>query len=101
MKMNGNWKQGIYLSSGHGDVLNKCSILTLRNNEYYHTEWFLKAQFRCEIIPLRVETGRYRNEHLQEHCCVLCTKRSIEDETDFLFNCNYENNRYSFFQWVT
>lgn len=77
MKLNGNWKQGIYLSSGHGDVLTKCSISALRNNEQYHTEWSLIAKFRCGIIPLRVETGFYRNEPLQEHCCVLCTERSI------------------------
>lgn len=36
---------------------------------------FLMAQFRCGVLPLRVETGRYRNEPLQERCYVLCKKQ--------------------------
>lgn len=61
----------------------------------------LMAQFRCGILPLRVETGRYRNEPLPERCCVLCENRLIEDEKHFIFNCKlYENNRNSFFHSV-
>lgn len=58
----------------------------------------LMAQFRCGILPLRVETGRYRNEPLHERYCVLCKSNSIEDEKHFIFQCKfYENNRISFF----
>lgn len=64
-------------------------------------EQSLMAQFRCGILPLRVETGRYRNEPLPERCCVLCENRSIEDEKHLIFNCKfYENNRNSFFHSV-
>ena len=61
----------------------------------------LMAQFRCGILPLRVETGCYRNEPLQERYCVLCKSNSIEDEKHFIFQCKfYENNRISFFHCI-
>lgn len=61
----------------------------------------LMARFRCGILPLRVETGRYQNEPLQERYCVLCKSNSIEDEKHFIFQCKfYENNRISFFHSI-
>ena len=40
------------------------------------------AQFRCGILPLRVETGRFKNEPLSERKCT-----SVEEEFHFILHC--------------
>jgi exonuclease III len=56
------------------------------------------AQFRCGILPLHVETGRYSNTKLEDRKCTLCNSGEIEDEYHFIFHCNvYENEREEFF----
>ena len=45
------------------------------------------AQFRCGILPLRIETGRFRNEDVSERLCVLCDSNTVEDEFHFLLQC--------------
>ena len=57
------------------------------------------AQFKCGILPLRIETGRYVKEHPQERFCKLCNDGSIEDEKHFLLSCKYFNSqRETFFR---
>ena len=51
------------------------------------------AQFRMGILPIRVETGRFKQEKLEERICVLCDSGSIEDETRFLLKCNRYNDQ--------
>ena len=46
------------------------------------------AQFRCSILPLRVETGRYSGLSVHERTCTICTSNATEDEIHFLFNCS-------------
>ena len=48
----------------------------------------LLAQFRCGILPIRVETGRYIGEALDERLCRFCDEQCIESETHFLINCS-------------
>ena len=43
------------------------------------------AQFRCGILPLRVETGRYIGLNANE---TLCTSNEIEDELHLLLKCS-------------
>ena len=45
------------------------------------------AQFRCGILPLRVETGRFKNEPLSERKCTFCDQESVEDEFHFILHC--------------
>ena len=45
------------------------------------------AQFRCGILPLRIETGRYVNEPLDERLCTMCDAGQIESEIHFLLDC--------------
>ena len=51
----------------------------------YHRSIF--AQFRCGILPLQIEIGRYRNIHLSERVCQICNNE-VEDEIHFLLSCN-------------
>ena len=45
------------------------------------------AQFRSGILPLRVETGRFRNEPLSLRKCTFYDQESVEDEFHFIFHC--------------
>ena len=39
------------------------------------------------ILPLRVETGRFKNEPLSERKCMFCDQESVEDEFHFILHC--------------
>ena len=54
------------------------------NIKKYHRS--LLAQFRCGILPLQIEVGRYRNISLCQRLCPIC-KLSVEDEIHFLCQC--------------
>ena len=49
------------------------------------------AQFRCGILPLRIETGRFSGEPEDSRLCKMCSKNEIESETHFLINCDFYN----------
>ncbi len=56
------------------------------------------SQFRCGILPIKIETGRYTNIPLEFRQCILCDQNAIEDENHFLFKCEfYSSIRNSFF----
>ena len=58
----------------------------------------LLAQLRMGILPLRVETGRFINEILNERICTLCELQDIEDEIHFVCRCpKYDNPRLQLF----
>lgn len=50
------------------------------------------AQFRCGILPLKIETGRYHGEPVEERICTFCCKNSIENEIHFLLHCPLYND---------
>ena len=80
---------------------------TLKTEEYVKVclsrmQRSLLAQFRSGILPLYVETGRYRGIQLENRICVLCTKQEIEDECHFLCKCDfYYDLRKSLYESVT
>ena len=59
------------------------------------------AQFRCGILPLRVETGRFLSIPSEYRLCLLCETPNTEDETHFLFHCKfYTDNRKDLFSYA-
>ena len=79
----------------------KLRTYVLFKNEY-HVESYIKqiiskkyravlAQFRCSILPLKVETGRFSNIPLARRLCEFCSSNAIEDETHFLLYCDHYN----------
>lgn len=53
------------------------------------------AMFRCGVLPLRIETGRYRGEPVEDRICNLCDLNEIETEKHFLLHCPFFNNQRS------
>jgi len=56
------------------------------------SERSVMAQFRLGILPLNIETGRFRNQPIEERICDLCELNEIEDESHFLFKCTLYND---------
>ena len=60
----------------------------------------LLAQIRIGILPLHLETGRYRNVPIDQRYCFHC-KNEVENEFHFIFNCPlYANYRIQLFDVV-
>lgn len=66
----------------------------------YETELYVKlnlsirhrsllARMRCGVLPLNIETGRYRRIPEHERLCVMCDNRQVESETHVLFSCPF------------
>jgi hypothetical protein len=51
----------------------------------------LMTQFRIGILPLHIETGRFRNVPEDERKCKVCDFNDIENEFHFLCICNVYN----------
>ena len=58
----------------------------------------LFTQFRHGILPLKIETGRFKNLPIEDRICELCQLRNVEDECHFLCVCPlYAQLRHSLF----
>ena len=74
----------------------------------YHRSIY--AQFRCGILPLHIETGRYANIkdpqtgnyrklNVTERVCNICKSNDVEDEQHFLLVCDaYREERNTLFE---
>ena len=77
----------------------KCNFQTEKYLYLNLPKWkrSILAQFRLGILPLNIETGRYkivkdkegclRRQKPEERLCTLCTLGSTEDEIHFLLDC--------------
>ena len=62
----------------------------------------LYAQFRCGILPLNIETGRYTNTRPEERVCKICCSGEVEDELHFVLVCKaYREDRTLLFEKLT
>ena len=60
------------------------------------------AKFRCGILHLRIETGRFNGLKLEERICQCCNSSKVESELHFLCECSkYTELRNKMFQKVT
>ena len=55
------------------------------------------AQLRLGVLPLRIETGRYKGEKEADRICVLCNTNQVENELHFLLHCPLYNIERSAF----
>ena len=60
------------------------------------------AQYRCGILPLEVETGRWINKPVEERTCKICKDGSVEDENHVTFYCTaYVKLRQAFYEDIS
>ena len=61
----------------------------------------LLASLLSGCLKLRVETGRFQNERIEERLCVFCEQNKTEDEIHFLLDCDmYKNVRKVMFESI-
>ncbi len=71
--------------------------------ENYCTENYMKycmsrqqrsliAQLRLGILPIHIETGRFRGTQLDNRICQLCDTQEVEDKIHFVCKCNLYND---------
>jgi hypothetical protein len=59
------------------------------------------SQFRLGVFPLRIETGRYKREKLEDRICIFCDNEEVETEFHFLLKCDlYKNERQTLIKKV-
>ena len=50
------------------------------------------AQLRLGILPIAIETGRYKSVPIDNRKCKLCNLNLVEDEKHILFTCTLYND---------
>ena len=50
------------------------------------------AQLRLGILPIEIETGRYKSVFIDNRKCKLCNLNLVEDEKHILFTCTLYND---------
>ena len=61
----------------------------------------LLAKFRCGILQLHIETGRFNQTKLPDRICNICNTGNIEDEFHFLCICPYyETERNDLYNYI-
>ena len=60
------------------------------------------SKFRCGVLPLKIETGRYCGISVENRLCEFCNKNEIENELHFLCNCTlYDDLRKILYDTTT
>ena len=52
----------------------------------------LLAQIRLGILPIKIETGRFRSLSVDQRICELCEMRKVENEIHFICECPLYND---------
>ncbi len=47
----------------------------------------LVTKFKSGVLPLRIETGRFKGVKRELRYCELCNSKQVEDEIHMLFHC--------------
>ena len=73
------------------------TYVTVKSN--YESEKYLKlnitkndrshlSQFRCAVLPLKIETGRFSGLAIEDRLCQVCDQHAVESEIHFLLYCH-------------
>jgi len=55
------------------------------------------SKLRAGVLPLEIETARWRAIPANERLCKLCNSGSVEDESHFVFDCTVYSSQRSYF----
>ena len=50
------------------------------------------AKFRCGVVPIKLETGRYNGAPVNNRICEMCDEGVVEDEFHVILNCSKYND---------
>ncbi len=70
------------------EVKDFADISTLVKANLPRNEQSLVARLLCGILPLKIETGRFRDAKRQTRKCKVCLEDKVEDECHFIFVCS-------------
>ncbi len=99
-----NALKGVFIEKWQSELVQKPKLRTyICFKDEYCTENYVKycisrrersllAQLRIGILPLHIETGRFRGLDLEDRTCQICNTQEIEDELHFICACNEYNN---------
>ena len=71
-----------YIQFKHSFKTEDYLTMNLKRNER-----LVIAQFRCGVLPLRIETGRFTGEQVNDSLCRFCELNLVEEEKHFLLVC--------------
>ncbi len=92
--VNDEWKTNLYLKPKlRTYVLFKQNYCTENYVKYCmsHQQRYLIAQLKLGILPIHIETCRFRGTQLDNRICQLCDTQEVEDEILFVSKCNLYN----------
>ncbi len=69
------------------NVHNKDSELTIATSNLTRVQRSYLIKLKSGVLPLKVETGRYKGTKRELRTCDLCDSKEIEDERHFLIHC--------------
>jgi hypothetical protein len=66
-------------------------------NVFNRAQRSVLAKLRCGVLPLEIETGRWKGVPAEERFCTICKNALVEDEYHFVFVCEkYNDKRIAF-----
>ncbi len=90
VKFNERWKLGMTLNTNLRTYIKFKEQFETKQYITYcvsHRKRSLLVQFRMGVLPLAIETGRFKSIPVEEKVCVLCNINDIEDEIHMLCTC--------------
>ena len=65
------------------------------------SQWSLIAKLRLGVLPLSIETGRWKDVQLEKRLCPICEERCLENEYHFILFCeHYKKMRTEYLQEI-
>ena len=85
-----NWQRGLLMKPKLRFYRLFKTVLQVENYAKYNltaSQRSFMAQLRLGILPLHIETGRFRNTKIEDRLCTVCNLNVVENEMHFLFEC--------------
>ncbi len=85
------WKdaaEGMSKLDTYREVKDFADIAILAKSNLPRNERSLVARLLCGILPLEIETSRFKDKKRQTRLCKLCLSGKVEDELHFIFECS-------------
>ena len=65
---------------------------TIVKKNLSRSERSIVTKFKCGVLPIMIETGRYKDVPLEDRLCQICSDHVLEDEEHFIGKCSALSN---------